>query len=94
MLGIVSFSWLYPSMVDLDLFMGRYCSPGNGATADFDVIQVNVAKKDPIHIGLRPSIEMQYAQDMVYLMAHLLRYRPWAVAHGGLVPHLAQIHHR
>ena len=70
-LGIVSFSWLYPSMVDLDLFMGRYCSTGNGATADFDVIQVNVAKKDPIYIGLRPSIEMQYAQGMAYPTRHI-----------------------
>ena len=39
MLGIVSFSWLYPSMVDLDLFMGRYFSTGNGATADFHVLR-------------------------------------------------------
>ncbi|KAF8262119.1 peptidase S8/S53 domain-containing protein [Lactarius quietus] len=68
-LGIVGFSWEYPSRPDLRLFMQNYRS--DGAYATFSVVQVNDGLYDPSDPGMEANLDMQYAQGIAYPIRHI-----------------------
>ena len=69
MLGVVGYTWQYPSLPDLRRFMRKYRS--DGVDAIFTVVLVNDGKYDANDPGFEANLDMQYAQGMAYPIRHI-----------------------